>query len=52
LAIVFVRLTLSISVATLMWYGFEKPILKLKKYFISTRERPAPAPEPVLVSAD
>jgi peptidoglycan/LPS O-acetylase OafA/YrhL len=51
LAIVVVRLALSISVATLMWYGFEKPILKLKKYFVSTQERPAVA-EVALVSAD
>jgi len=34
-----------------MWYGFEKPILKLKKYFVSTQERPAVA-EVALVSAD
>jgi peptidoglycan/LPS O-acetylase OafA/YrhL len=52
LAIVGVRLALSISVATLMWYGFERPILKLKKYFISTHERPAPAQQPALVSAE
>ncbi len=51
LTIVFVRLALSISVATLMWYGFEKPILRLKKYFVSSQERPATA-EVALVSAD
>ena len=52
LVIVLVRLALSISVATLMWYGFEKPILKLKRYFVSNHERPATAQEPALVSAD
>jgi peptidoglycan/LPS O-acetylase OafA/YrhL len=52
LAIVGVRLALSISVATLMWYGFERPILKLKKYFVSTSERPAPTRETALVPAD
>jgi peptidoglycan/LPS O-acetylase OafA/YrhL len=30
---VVVRIALSTLVATMMWYGFEKPILKLKKYF-------------------
>lgn len=52
LAIVGVRLALSISVATLMWYGFERPVLKLKKYFVSTSERPAPTRETALVPAD
>ena len=40
LTIVIVRMALSISVATLMWYGFEKPILKLKRFFVA---KPAPA---------
>jgi peptidoglycan/LPS O-acetylase OafA/YrhL len=31
--VVLVRLALSISAASLMWYGFEKPILRLKRYF-------------------
>ncbi|HUB51766.1 MAG TPA: acyltransferase [Terracidiphilus sp.] len=33
LAIVGFRLAASTAAATLMWYGFEKQILKLKKYF-------------------
>jgi peptidoglycan/LPS O-acetylase OafA/YrhL len=36
LAVVGVRLTLSILAATWMWYGFERPILKLKRYFMSS----------------
>jgi hypothetical protein len=34
-----------------MWYGFEKPILRLKKYFVASRQRKK-APQVVLVSAD
>lgn len=54
LAVVGVRLVLSISFATLLWYGFEKPILKLKRYFISTpaRKKARLEPEPVAVLAD
>jgi peptidoglycan/LPS O-acetylase OafA/YrhL len=52
LVVVGVRLALSISVATLMWYGFERPILKLKKYFVSRNERPAAKPEAALVAAE
>jgi len=33
-AVVGVRLALSIGAASLMWYGFERPILTLKHYFI------------------
>jgi len=33
LAIVAFRLALATLVATALWYGFEKPILKLKRYF-------------------
>jgi peptidoglycan/LPS O-acetylase OafA/YrhL len=33
LAIVGFRLAASTAAATAMWYGFEKQILKLKKYF-------------------
>jgi peptidoglycan/LPS O-acetylase OafA/YrhL len=36
LAIVGLRLVASTAVATLLWYGFESQILKLKKYFKST----------------
>ncbi|HWG36172.1 MAG TPA: acyltransferase [Terriglobales bacterium] len=35
LVIVLVRWTLAILVATALWYGFERPILKLKRYFPS-----------------
>jgi peptidoglycan/LPS O-acetylase OafA/YrhL len=38
LIVVAVRLTLSTLVATVMWYGFERPILKLKRYFHAGRE--------------
>jgi len=33
LAIVAIRLTASIGFASLTWYRFEKPILRLKRYF-------------------
>ncbi len=33
LTIVLVRLVISTGIATLLWYGFEKPILRLKRYF-------------------
>jgi peptidoglycan/LPS O-acetylase OafA/YrhL len=33
LAIVGFRLVASTAVATAMWYGYEKQMLKLKKYF-------------------
>lgn len=52
LAVVAVRLALSISAATLMWYGFERPILKLKRYFIARPETPAPVTEAAAVPAD
>ena len=39
--VVFVRLVLSISAASLMWYGFEKPILRLKRLF---QRKPEPLP--------
>ncbi len=51
LAVVGARLALSISAATLMWYGFEKPILKLKRYFVAAPEQQVSAPEPVAVPA-
>lgn len=38
LAVVAVRLALSIGAATLLWHGFEKPILKLKRYFVTKYE--------------
>lgn len=49
LAVVTVRMALSIGIATLMWHGFEKPILRLKKYFIS-RAVPVKPPEPEAVA--
>ena len=49
--VVFVRLVLSISAATLMWYGFEKPILRLKRYFQRKPEQTLPAPVPELLPA-
>ena len=53
LAVVGVRLILSIAAATLLWYGFERPILRLKKHFVS-KPQPTPAKQstPVLVAAD
>lgn len=32
-AVVLIRLTVSTMVATLLWYGFERPILKLKRLY-------------------
>ncbi|MGE5113723.1 MAG: acyltransferase family protein [Acidobacteriaceae bacterium] len=53
LAVVGVRLILSISAATLLWYGFERPILRLKKYFVSKpHSTQVREPAPVLVAAD
>ncbi len=56
LTVVIVRLALSISVASLMWYGFEKPILRLKSYFVVKPIAPQLArielPDPELVAAD
>ena len=54
LAVVTVRIVLSISAATLLWYGFERPILKLKKYFVNKpkREKPSVLPETVAATAD
>ena len=49
--VVFVRFALSISAATLMWYGFEKPILRLKRFFQRKPEEQLPAPIPDLVPA-
>lgn len=37
-AVVAVRLTLSILVATALWYGFESRILRLKRHFMARRE--------------
>jgi len=33
LTIILVRMVASTMIATLLWYGFEKPILRLKRYF-------------------
>lgn len=47
-AVVGVRLALSIGAASLMWYGFEKPILTLKRYFVrkeSPRAEESTAPQ-------
>lgn len=52
LAVLFVRLALSVAVATALWYGFEKPILKLKRYFMAELEVKVEAQETVLVAAD
>jgi peptidoglycan/LPS O-acetylase OafA/YrhL len=53
LAVVAVRIVLSISVASLMWYGFERPILRLKKYFVAKPSVPANKEEsPTLALAD
>lgn len=53
LAVVAVRIVLSIGAASLLWYGFERPILRLKKYFVA---RPAELGgkerAPVLATAD
>jgi peptidoglycan/LPS O-acetylase OafA/YrhL len=52
IAVVLVRLALSISAATALWYGFEKPILRLKRYFVPEKKRPVDAVDVVLVPAD
>lgn len=39
-----VRFALSTTVATAMWYGFERPILKLKRYFHAGREEAVAVP--------
>lgn len=53
LAVVVVRILLSISVASLLWYGFERPILRLKKYFVAKPEvTPEKEPAAVLAAAD
>jgi peptidoglycan/LPS O-acetylase OafA/YrhL len=53
LAVVGVRLILSITAATLLWYGFEHPILRLKKRFVSKpHSTQVREPAPVLVAAD
>ncbi|MGH9412497.1 MAG: acyltransferase family protein [Terriglobales bacterium] len=43
LLIVVMRITVSLGVATLIWYGYERPILGLKRYF---RPLPMPVPAP------
>jgi peptidoglycan/LPS O-acetylase OafA/YrhL len=48
LAVVAVRIMLSTVVATAMWYGFERPVLKLKRYF---HAKPEPIATPTLVPA-
>ena len=52
LAVVAARLVISIGAASLMWYGFEKPILRWKKYFISKPEPKPLALSPVAVATD
>lgn len=52
LAVVAVRISLSIAAATLLWYGFERPILKLKRYFITKPEKSSIPPTAVAVPAD
>lgn len=41
LAVVVVRIVLSLGFAALLWFGFEKPILRLKRRFESPRVVPA-----------
>jgi peptidoglycan/LPS O-acetylase OafA/YrhL len=46
LAVVAFRFAVTTAVATALWYGFESPILRLKRYFIAAsapQERTAPA---------
>lgn len=52
LVVVAVRLALSTAVATLLWYGFEQPILRLKKYFTAERAKSRRVVGEELVSAD
>ena len=40
-AVVAVRIVLSLALAALLWFGFEKPILRLKRRFESPRTTPA-----------
>ena len=40
-AVVAVRIILSLALAALLWFGFEKPILRLKRRFESPRTTPA-----------
>jgi len=40
-AVVAVRIVLSLALAALLWFGFEKPILRLKRRFESPRTVPA-----------
>lgn len=40
--VVALRLTASVAAATLLWYGFERPILKLKRYFSTSVAAPRP----------
>jgi peptidoglycan/LPS O-acetylase OafA/YrhL len=47
--VVAVRLALSIGAASLMWYGFEKPILRLKRRFQRKPEAPLTEVVPQLV---
>ena len=41
LAVVVTRIVLSLAFAALLWVGFEKPILRLKRHFESPRSVPA-----------
>lgn len=52
LAVVAVRLVLSVAVAAALWHGFEKPVLGLKRYF-KIGSRPAePLKLPALAATD
>ncbi len=53
LAVVTVRMIVSVLAATLLWYGFESPILKLKRYFVA-KPQPSIAKQsaPILATAD
>ncbi|HEX6880865.1 MAG TPA: acyltransferase [Terriglobales bacterium] len=52
LAVVAVRMVLSILAATALWYGFERPILRLKKFFMMRTESPTVSIKEAVVAAD
>jgi peptidoglycan/LPS O-acetylase OafA/YrhL len=53
LSVVAVRMVLSIAAASLLWYGFERPILRLKRYFVAKPQpRAAKEVEAALATAD
>jgi peptidoglycan/LPS O-acetylase OafA/YrhL len=52
LTVVAVRIALSTLVATAMWHGFEKPILRLKRHFHARAEVVEVTREPLTVTAE